>query len=177
MDGEVPASDSMESLMRAHGAALRSLCVRLLDDPALADDVVQQVFLQAHRDLVAFQRRASLRTWLFSIAVHRCRDAQKARRRYAARVTQDELYVESFECPDSDPGSRLEHTRLWAAVSRGLATLPARARTALALRFHHGLSYEEMSRVLGDKPDTLNARVTRAISALRRELMSQGWAP
>lgn len=174
--GETSPSLSFDEIMRAHGEALRTLCARLLRDEALAEDVVQQVFLEAHRDLPAFEQRATLRTWLCGIAVHRCQDALKARRRYAARVTNDELHVETFETSDPDPGARLEHNRLREALNGGLAALSPEARTAVTLRFQHGLSYEEMARTLGEKSDTLNARVTRAISVLRRDLESKGWS-
>lgn len=174
--GETSPSLSFDEIMRDHGKAVRSLCARLLGDETLAQDVVQQVFLEAHRDLLAFERRAALRTWLCGIAVHRCQDALKARRRYAARVTSDELHLESCETTEPDPGTSLERSRLWEALHGGLATLSPDARVAVTLRFQHDLSYEEMARTLGEKSDTLNARVTRAISVLRRDLERKGWS-
>jgi RNA polymerase sigma-70 factor (ECF subfamily) len=174
--GETSPSLSFDEIMRAHGEALRSLCARLLGDETLAEDVAQQVFLEAHRDLLGFEQRASLRTWLCGIAVHRCQDALKARRRYTARVTSDELQVETCETSEPDPGTWLERSRLWEALHGGLAALSPEARLAVTLRFQHDLSYEEMARTLGEKADTLNARVTRAISVLRRDLERKGWS-
>jgi RNA polymerase sigma-70 factor, ECF subfamily len=170
-DGERFVND----LVSAHGAALRDLCRRVLRDDVLAEDVLQQVLLEAHRDARRFQARAALRTWLLSIAWHRCQDALKARRRYQARVTTDDDEVIAYRDPAHDPEVQLQRQRLGEALRGALAALSDDARAAIGLRFSHGLSYEQMATLLGEKPDTLHARVTRAVSALRRELARQGW--
>src|SRR5215470_7367325 len=66
---------ALTEMMQAHGNAVRGFCLRVVRDRALADDVTQQVFLEAYRDLEGFQGRSSSRSWLFSIASHRCVDA------------------------------------------------------------------------------------------------------
>lgn len=166
---------SFDVIVRAHGEALRDLCLRILEDATLAEDVLQQVLLEAHRDFWRFQERAALRTWLFSIAIHRCQDAIKAKRRYRARVKNDDLEVEAYQDPAQDPAAQLQEQRLWEALNGSLIGLSSDARTAIFLRFQRGMSYEEMAALLGEKSDTLHARVTRALSALRRDLARKGW--
>lgn len=163
-------------LLQAHSEALYALCYRVLRDEALTEDVLQQVFLEVHRDLATFEERASPRTWLFSIALHRCQDALKAKRRYSMRVTSDEEMVDAFEDPSSCPETHLERQRLRQVLAESLATLSSEARTAIRLRFQHGLSYEEMAVMLKEKSDTLHARVSRAMAVLRRELSRRGWS-
>ena len=167
---------AIRELMRSHGEAVYDLCFRALRDEALTEDVVQQVFLEVHRDYGRFEARASPRTWLFSIAIHRCQDALKAKRRYRSRVENDEGQVDAFEDPASGPEAQLHQRRLREALTEGLANLAPEVQTAILLRFQGGLSYEEMAVMLEEKSDTLHARVTRALGVLRRHLLRKGWA-
>src|SRR3954471_17634887 len=66
---------ALAEMMHEHGKAVLGLCLRVTRDATLAEDVTQQVFLEAYRDLDRFEGRSSPRTWLFSIASHRCFDA------------------------------------------------------------------------------------------------------
>ncbi len=169
------AAQSVDELLRAHGEALYDLCFRVLRDEALTEDVLQQVFLEVHRDFAHFEERAAPRTWLFSIAIHRCQDTLKAKRRYRSRVQNDEQQVDAFVDPAEGPEDQLHQQRLREVIAESLAHLSGPARTAILLRFQAGLSYEEMAVVLEEKSDTLHARVARAMSVLRRHLERKGW--
>src|SRR4051812_8974508 len=69
-------------LMDRYGEHIYRFAYQMTRDGTVADDVRQQVFVEAYRDLGAFERRSSLRTWLFGIARHRCLDATKLRKRW-----------------------------------------------------------------------------------------------
>lgn len=165
----------LASLMTAHGDVVYAFCVRILRDRGLAEDVLQQVFLEVHRDLDRFQGRSTVRSWLLGIAAHRCHDAIKARRRRDARLYSDDQAITNSVDPTAGPGDRLERARLAAALEDCLASLSADSRTAVLLRFQAGMSYEEMAASLTAKSDTLHARVTRALPVLRRCLEGKGW--
>ncbi len=165
-------------LMRGYGDAVYQFCRRTLRDPALAEDVHQQVFIQAHEDLPRFSRRSSLKSWLFGIAHHRCLDAVKGKRRFLARFsppTQDAL-------PElEDPGANTEVALVRDAVARGIAhclsLLAPASRIAVGLRFTDGFSYEQMSAICGEKAGTLQARVVRALPVLKKCLEQGGLSP
>jgi RNA polymerase sigma-70 factor, ECF subfamily len=162
-------------LMSEHGDAVYGLCVRILRDSALAEDVLQQVFVEAHRDLQRFEGRSSMKTWLLAIAGHRCQDAIKARHRRDKRFLTDEQAVANVADPTPDAHVRLDRARSLQALDDCIETLSAESRTAVLLRFQAGLSYEEMAAALRAKADTLHARVTRAMPVLRRCLETKGW--
>ncbi|MBS1120773.1 MAG: uncharacterized protein H6Q90_3001 [Deltaproteobacteria bacterium] len=162
-------------LMDTHAATVFGFCMRVLRDRQLAEDVAQQVFLEAHRDLERYQGRSSLRTWLLGIAGHRCQDAIKARRRRLHRIESDEQAMVNFVDPDGGPTERLAQARLVNALADCLGALSDEARMTVLLRFKSGLSYQEMEASLGSKADTLQARVARALPALRRCLETKGW--
>jgi RNA polymerase sigma-70 factor (ECF subfamily) len=82
--GLVGAGDvrgALHHLMRRHGAAVYRYCREALRDGALADDVHQQVFIEAFRDLPRFEGRSTVRAWLLAIARNRVLDAVRARSR------------------------------------------------------------------------------------------------
>ncbi|HET9626696.1 MAG TPA: RNA polymerase sigma factor [Kofleriaceae bacterium] len=169
------ARDRLRGWMEAHGDAVYARCVKMLRDPVLAEDVMQRVFMEACRDYPKFRHTSSERTWLLGITTHRCKDAIKARNRLAQHVQSDDdaLAEAADDAADLSTSIDLRRIRRWLADC--LDELTEASRTALRLRFQAELSYEEMERELGDKPDTLRARVTRALPLLRRCLESKGW--
>jgi RNA polymerase sigma factor (sigma-70 family) len=156
---------AFERLMQRHGAAVYRYCLLEINDAALADDIHQQVFIEAFRDLPRFARRSTLRTWLLGIARHRVLDAAKRRRRARSHVPADS----AAELPDPRPlpGERIDDARLRAALVRCIARLEEPARTAVLLRYQQAMSYEDMAVICDEKPGTLQARVARALDRLR----------
>jgi RNA polymerase sigma-70 factor (ECF subfamily) len=156
---------ALTSLMRRHGVAVYRYCREELHDRTLADDVHQQIFIQAHRDLDRFAARSTLRTWLFAIARHRVLDAAKSRRRAQAHIEEDD--TADTPDPSPPPGERLDEARLQHALIECLRTLGEHVRATLVLRYQQGFTFEELGAVFGEKPGTLQARVMRALPLLR----------
>jgi RNA polymerase sigma-70 factor, ECF subfamily len=168
---------AIAALMDTHGKAVFTLCARVLRDRTLAEDVLQQVFLEAHRDIDRFEGRSSFAAWLLGIAGHRCQDALKAQRRRLQRIESDDQTVSRFADPGETPTDRLERIRITAALDECMTALSDEVRMTVLLRFQHGKSYHEMSAQLGAKPTTLHARVARALPVLKRCLECKGWEP
>jgi len=163
-EGQLTAA--LREVMRRHGTAVYRYCREELHDVGLADDVHQQIFVQVHRDMESFAGRARFRTWLFAIARNRVRDAARARRRVDVHFEYDET-AEMLD-PTADPGERIDHARLSQALVACVSRLGEASRAAVLLRYQQGFTFEEMATICGDKPGTLQARVMRAVRALRR---------
>ena len=151
--------------MQRHGTSVDCYCSEALREPVLADDVQQQVFIAAYRDLPRFTGRSRLRTWLFGIARHRVLDAVKSRRRTWSRVDDDD--AASVPDPGPSPGEWLDDARLRDALAGCLDPLAPHVVTALLLRYQQGFSFEDLADVCGAKPGTLQAQVMRALPRLR----------
>ena len=160
-------------LMDLHGEAVFGLCLRVLRDRALAEDVLQQVFLEAYRDIDRFQGRSSFRTWLDRIASHRCYDAIRSRDR-REQIMDSDAEIDSAD-PVAPIAQRLERSELIAALEECLTGLSDEVRMTVLLRFQSEMTYDEMSAVLGARSDALHARVSRALPALKRCLEAKGW--
>jgi RNA polymerase sigma-70 factor (ECF subfamily) len=156
---------ALRRLMQRHGATVYRYCRAALADATLADDVHQQVFIEAFRDLPRFAGRSSVRTWLLGIARHRVLDGAKRRRR--SRAHHDETIADDRPDPRPAPDERLDDARLAAALVACVDELEEPARTCVLLRYQAGMSYEEMAEISGEQPGTLQARVARTLRRLR----------
>ena len=162
---------ALRHLMHRYRGTGHGLCHRELGDSSLADDITQQVFLDAFRDLRRFQGRCTLRTWLLAITRHRLLDAARARRRAHAHVVDDDS-VDVTEIPDPDPSPAewLDDLRLKQLLVESFENLDADIRATVILRYLHGMTFDQMARLFQEKPNTLHARVTRALARLRTKI-------
>jgi RNA polymerase sigma-70 factor (ECF subfamily) len=167
---------ALRRLMQRHGTSIYRYCREALRDPALAEDVQQQVFIAVFKDLPKFHGRSSVRTWLFAIARHRVLDAVKSRRRARSHVEGED--ATDVADPAPSPGEWLDDARLRAALVGCLDKLRPHILTALLLRFQQGFTFEDMAEICNEKPGTLQAQVQRALPVLRTCIESQtGGAP
>jgi RNA polymerase sigma-70 factor, ECF subfamily len=160
---------------------------RLMDDPSDASDVVQEVFLKVFRNIGSFRQDASLKTWIYRIAVNEARN----HRRWFSRHRRREVGLESesqtgraVENWIADPGrspfdTAADH-ETHALIEAALAGVNAKFRAALILREMEGLSYEEIGEVLEISLGTVKSRILRGRDALRKNLaerLEPGAAP
>lgn len=167
--GDITAA--LQRSMQRHGAAVYRYCREALRDAALADDLHQQVFVEALRDLPRFAGRSPLRVWLFAIAHHRVLDAVKQRRRTRDRL--DDLDAVDPLDPGPSAVDRIDDAQLYEALVASVDELDEPSRTAVLLRYQQGFSFEEMADICGEKAGTLNARVARALPRLRRAIVAR----
>jgi RNA polymerase sigma-70 factor (ECF subfamily) len=153
-------------IMRRYGDAVFRYCCELVRDEAVAEDVHQQVFVEAYRDLPSFQRRSHLRTWLLGIARHRCLDAVKTGRRWQNRYKNDTPIDITDDTPL--PADDIDQRRMIDALRHCLGELAPSSRSAVLLRFRESLSYEEMASLSTEKAGTLQQRVARSMPVLRK---------
>ena len=162
---------ALHRLMQRYSAIVRRYCRDALRDAILADDVHQQVFIEAFRDLPRFVGRAHVRIWLFAIVRHRALDAAKARNRAHAFLERAE--AADAADPHPSPAESIDETRLHRALAASLDELAEPARAALLLRYHQGFTFQQMAKLCCERPGTLHARVTRALPQLRARIESR----
>ena len=157
-------TEDFEALYAAHAQPLFAFLAYRTGDRMLAEDILADTFEKALRGRRGFDRRkASEKTWLYSIALNTLRD--HARRQGAESRALERAGPEADEAPDAfaDLGHRDE-------VQRALGVLSAEEREAVALRFGADLTVPEMARVLGLELTTAEGRVYRALRKLREAM-------
>jgi RNA polymerase sigma-70 factor (ECF subfamily) len=162
---------AVRRLMARHGAAVYRYCRGALRDVSLADDVHQQIFIEAYRDLPRFRRHSTVRVWLFAIARHRVLDAVK-KGRHTQRWVEDSAFTDTPD-PRPSPAELLHDARLREALAASLDELPADTRTAVLLHYQQGFTFAEMAEICRAHPGTLCARVARALPLLRKRIESR----
>lgn len=161
--------DAIREIYAAYRRPVWALVVSLVGDPLLAQDVVQTVFFKAFRGLRGFRFRSTLLTWLYGISRNECRSL--ARRRVPQAVPLDRILgsrYEAAEVPEDGASDAAD------ALRRAVASLPFKLREVVVLKYQEGLSYEEMSRVLGRPAGTVASRLNRALAELGTRLGPEG---
>lgn len=146
------------------------VCVRMLRDRHEAEDVAQEVFVRAIRHLGSWDGRRPLRPWLLTIAANRCRTYLERRRRHPAPCEYTDELCDP-KTVDHDNGEVL------AELQNGLNELRPDYRQAFLLFHEQGLSYDEMSQVMGKPVGTLKTWLHRARKELLAFLRRKGLVP
>ena len=166
--------DAFRRLVEPHRAGLRAHCDRMLGSLDDGEDALQDALLRAWRGLGRFERRSSLRNWLYRIATNASLDALAHRPERAVPIA-DALPVgvkgheETAGSEDeyAAPAARLEQRETAElAVVAALRDLPPRQRGVLILREVFGFSAEEVSQALGTSVAAANSALQRARKAL-----------
>jgi RNA polymerase sigma-70 factor, ECF subfamily len=163
---------ALERLYDRYGRATYSLVLKMLRDPARAEEVAQEVFLKLWRRPESYvPGRGAFATWLLSVAHHRAVDELRARRHEVYSLGSDdspprELIDDGNDLAD---GAWLREQR--AAVRAALATLPATQRQAVELAYFAGLTQREIAERLGEPLGTVKTRIRLAMQKLRAILV------
>jgi RNA polymerase sigma-70 factor, ECF subfamily len=177
------SEQAFAQLIAQYHQPLYSLIARSLQDPADASDITQEVFIKVFRSIRGFHGEASLRTWLYRIALHEASN----QRRWWSRHKRQEIGMEapcgpncdaeadgdvlSFGATLADAGSspfdRAAQEELHVRVEAALRQVPEAFRTVVVLREIEGFTYEEIADILQVNLGTVKSRLTRGRAALR----------
>jgi RNA polymerase sigma-70 factor (ECF subfamily) len=151
------------------------LALRVCGNRADAEDLVQETFLQAYRNLESFEGRSEFSTWLYTIASRICFRKRRRRAGQPDRVESLENLLPSTEdtVPDPetpDPLDGVLREEIRDEVDRALAELPFQFRIPCLLKEIAGFSLAEVAEILGIKEATVKTRVHRARLILRKAL-------
>ncbi|MCA9576317.1 MAG: RNA polymerase sigma factor [Polyangiales bacterium] len=155
-----------EWLVRTHGRDVLHLCTAIVRDRGTAEDLAQDAFSKAFTALPDFRGEASARTWLMTIARHRCLDHLRRSARQPWSLGREEDLREPAHASD-DVALVSDLLARHADLRVGLDALDEGDRAMVLLRFVHGLSFEEIATSFGVKSGAVRMRVGRALSKMR----------
>ncbi len=127
-----------------------------------AEDLLQEIFLQAYRKLPEFRGDSSVGTWLYRLAMNRCLDHLKSRQTRTRDVTTtlDEEIMRVRQPSEGTGVNRLD-------LERAIARLPEGARAAFLLHDVEGFQHQEIAAILGISEGTSKSQVHKARGRLR----------
>lgn len=169
-------------LISRYQQPLYSLIYRVLPNPGDAADITQEVFVKVFRGIGRFQGEASLRTWIYRIALHEALN----QRRWWSRHSRHEIAIESGEPgrgveqhPEiveglidrqESPFDMAAHAEVAARVEAALREVPEPYRTVVVLRDIEGFGYEEIAEILNANLGTVKSRLMRGRAHLKSRL-------
>jgi RNA polymerase sigma-70 factor, ECF subfamily len=161
-------------LVERHGRYLFRLAFRMTGNEQDAEDVVQESFMRAFRQLSKFDERASFGTWLYRIAANCSLDLVRSRKRRAGQMALEDSEMEdptlSLPSTEPTPERMALSAEVRGRVAEAMNDLSPTERTAFVLRHFEGMCIEEVSRVLACQPGAAKHSVFRAVQKLRRAL-------
>jgi RNA polymerase sigma-70 factor, ECF subfamily len=158
---------TFDTIFHQHKRGVYNLAYRTVG-AEMAEDAMQEVFIQVYKSLGRFRPTGSFRAWLYRITLNVCRDSKRWHERRPAAQYDDSL--DSIPDP-SDPVDSVESRWMYGQVESAIQTLPEDERVAIELHYLQGLSYRELSKALGCPSGTIKARIHHAISRLRPKLL------
>lgn len=165
-DGPLDREALFCGLMDTYGPRVLRYIQSITRDLEDAEDVRQQVFLEAYRDLGNGLANDPT-SWLFGIARHRALDKVKARNRWSWRFKNDATDEPIDPAP---PAAERAHDLkiIKRFVKYCLGKLAVPTREAVVLRYQQGMRFEEIAAMTGDQAGTLQRRVARALPVLQK---------
>jgi len=167
--------DRFELLVRRHSQELYRFLARFTGNQTLAEDVVQEAFLQVHLAAASFDRSRRFKPWLFTIAANKARDSLRSRGRKPevpldAQVgnTDDDAgqtFRDFMADNAADPVAGLESEEERGQVRAVLARMPDHLREVLVLSYYHQFPYREIAEILNVPLGTVKSRLHAAVAS------------
>jgi RNA polymerase sigma-70 factor, ECF subfamily len=165
--------DAFRALVEQHSRSVFRLAFRMTGNEQDAEDVVQESFLRAYRQLGRFESRANFGTWLYRIVSNCAVDLMRSKQARHDQVRGDSLDDGAMELPAVDapgPERMAQSAEIETRVQYALRELSPLERAAFTLRHYEGRSIDEISATLGLGTSAAKHSVFRAVKKLRLAL-------
>ena len=168
--------DAITDLVGRYQHRLFRFLVRLVGDPATAEDLFQQTWIRLMEKIGSYDARRSFEAWLFAIARNLAIDYLRRRRGISLDEPDDSglAPVERLEASGQDVLSQLLDFERGALLAAAIGELPAIHREVLTLRFEEDMKLEQIAEVAGVPLSTVKSRLHRALESLRTRIEASG---
>ena len=160
--------EAFRALYEAHKDRVYSIAFYFFHaDADAAAEVTQQVFLKLMREIARFRGDAAFSTWLYRLVVNACVDRSRGRRHDAR---QDPAVLETIATAAASHEEVFARREVAVSVRHAIASLPAKLRAAILLRYFDDLSYADMATALNCSIGTVASRLSRGHRLLAKKL-------
>lgn len=158
------SAEAFERLYRKHARRIYALCLRMVSDPARAEELTQDVFVRAWNTITSFEHRSAFGTWLHRLGVNVVLSAIRSHKRHAGREVESDLLGSfEFEVREAMPETRMD-------LEQAIAQLPEGAKEVLVLHDIEGYRYREIAELVGVAEGTVKSQLSRARRLVREAL-------
>lgn len=172
------SEEAFNQLVLRHHRMAFNLAYRFVSDYEDANDLAQEAFIRVHKSLKRFKGTCSFTTWLYKIVLNLARNRYrwKKRRGEFSKISLDNPGHDTdrgpMEVPDEalSVATQVRRKEIQTRIEESLNRLPAEFREVLVLRHMEGMTYTEISELLGCAEGTIKSRLHRARTEIRRLL-------
>jgi RNA polymerase sigma-70 factor (ECF subfamily) len=165
---------SFEELIRMYQGSIFSMVYARTQSRSDSEDLVQEVFLKAYRNIHTLKDAGVFRAWLYRIAINSVNDFHRKRKFTSLFGLLDQDTENDLPSPDQDGFDHLASKQFWGNFNTFLARLPRQQQEVFRLRFLDHLNIQEISRVLGRSESAVKTHLYRALDRFRAEGPSLG---
>jgi RNA polymerase sigma-70 factor, ECF subfamily len=164
--------DAFRVLTERHSPGVFQLAYRMTGTEQDAEDVVQETFLRAFRNLRRYESRSLFSTWVHRIAANYCLDLLRARRHFVDHVpVSGEIdWLDAIACPGPPADQIAYGGQIRESIEKAMEQLSSQERAAFILRHYQELSIDEIAQMLGLGENATKHSIFRAVRKLRRAL-------
>ena len=176
------SQDAYRELVKRFERPIYSLVVRMVQDPATAEDLAQEVFVKAFRRLSSYDPQWKFSSWLFKIAHNTAIDHLRRGVPETVPLETGEEEKGNFAAvladgTAEDPRAKAERRDLARSLERAISSLRPEYRQAVLMFYAHGASYQDICEVTGLPLGTVKTNLHRARKELAQAMTSLGWGP
>jgi RNA polymerase sigma-70 factor, ECF subfamily len=170
-------SSALETLYDRYASTVLGISLKIMEDQAAAEDVLQETFWRVWRSAASYQiQRGSFTSWLFRIARNLAIDAYRRRNirpRPITDVDDSDSKIEQTPDPTMDVVEQSQLLLNHKQVIRALATLPRVQRQVIEMAYFYGMTRQEIAEATGEALGTIHTRARLALQKLREELQRE----
>jgi RNA polymerase sigma-70 factor (ECF subfamily) len=161
---------ALQTLYGRHNVRVFRFALRFLNDEALAEDMVSEVFFDVWRQAERFEARSKVSTWLLAMARNKALSVLRRRSTEAL----DEEVAEFIEDPSDDPEVSMQKKQQASLLQECLTQLSAAHREIVDLVYYHGKTIEEVVEIIGVPVNTVKTRMFYARKRIGELISAKG---
>jgi RNA polymerase sigma-70 factor (ECF subfamily) len=162
--------EAYSELVRRYRERIYKTIYRFTRNHGDTDDLAQDTFLQAYREIGRFREKSGFYTWLYRIAVNLSLNFLKRTKREMGRLAFDERFMEQKQAVGFSPETSSLNRELQDCLDEAVAALPLAYKTSFILVVYEGMSHRQAARILGCSENTISWRIHKARKMLQARL-------
>lgn len=163
--------DAYTLLVEKYKDVLYRISISAVCDCDAAEDITQEAFLIAYKNLLRLNNPSSFKAWLIGITRNLCRDYK--RKQIDAPISLDYLSEQAIEIPEQKKTNEIDKD-LFSLVKKTIMGLPENYREIMLLRYNDDTSYEKICEILGISMSAVKSRIYHAKKEIIKKLEKEG---
>jgi RNA polymerase sigma factor (sigma-70 family) len=157
----------IEFIFKEYGENIKALIYTYVKNDAQTDDIFQEFIISVYKNIDKFQKKSTLKTWLYSIAVNKCKDYLKSPIHRLFTSYNDQINTVN---KGKSPEQNVIKNEMETEIVKAILSLPIKYREIFVLRYYQSFSLKQISEFIGVNESTVKTRIMRGKKKLQSKL-------